>query len=251
MLRRRPALAKTVGSRDCAQMPTCECSNDLRALARVPRARILRNPSVVSAWLSATSPEVRFAAAERLTDIGVWPVPAALEALQRERNQTVRLQLIEAAARASDRNTRRCLWKAAASARGDLERAVAADALSVQAVRGDVRRLRRLERLETRQRVRVSLAFARYCAGDRSALTVLTDGLRSRSYVVRCAVASMLSDVSTGEHGSAVRRALEEQLGRERTIAAKSAIEKAIVSLDARARSKPARRRSVVSLADA
>lgn len=224
-------------------------SKDLADLALVSRAELLRKPEILTRWLSASSPEVRFAAAERLTDLQVWPMPTAHRALVGETHPLVRLQLIEAAGAASGTATRRWLWSIAAISRSPLERAVAVEALAETSARKDIPRLRALEAKEVRERVLVSLAFARFRAGDASALPFLVRSLRSRSYLTRCAAASILGDETRAIDISLVVPAIQRQLKKEPTVAARSSLERALAGIEARLATKRHRKLKKVEVA--
>jgi HEAT repeat protein len=91
--------------------------------------------------------------------------------------------------------------------------------------------LKVLRETERSYRVRSSINFALFIAGDDASLSGMLDGLRSQDYIVRCSIANQLWSYRPQRYRSEILKALRAALDREWAIAPRGDLELAITEL--------------------
>lgn len=183
--------------------------------------------------------EVRYEAAHALGRVlaGSGKAPAGLLRAIGDRDELVRVAASEAAGDIGDTRALPQLRRRL-SDRSPLVRSWAASALGWLGSQDVYGALRRASRRDRSSRARVGIYEALFRLGDHSSLERLLALLRSKQYVVRCAVANTVAELPLSrESKDEVRRALREALAAEQTVAATSSLESALRRLRTRSRS--------------
>jgi len=162
---------------------------------------------------------------QRLRNKGKAPVD--LTRRLADRDELVRVEVIEALEEVGDPKTLRALRRAAHD-RSPLVRSYVGPAIAALGGRREAGRLERLAAREKSAIARVGYYAALYEVGRNDAVMELVALLRNRDYRVRCAAANTLSGLANRRNASDINRALRAALRHESTVAATSSLRSSI-----------------------
>jgi HEAT repeat protein len=189
---------------------------------------VRRNIDEVTSQVQSHWPEVRLVAIEALIRSGAG-VSVLRAALQDERNDVVLASICEGLLLLEDKQSAPKLKELARRHSSPLVRQHAAWAVGWLMGRQSVSFLRRLQRTERSRRVRATITASLVKNGDHEELRSLLHMLGSRDYLVRTSVANFFGhNINVTQNADVIAEHLQKALDRETTVAAGSALRKAI-----------------------
>lgn len=162
---------------------------------------------------------------QRLRNNGKAPIE--LTRRLADRDELVRVEVIEALGEIGDPKTLRALRRVVRD-RSPLVRSYVGPAMAALGGRREAARLQRLAAREKSAIARVGYYAALHEVGRDDAVMKLVALLRDRDYRVRCAAANTLSGLANRRNASHISKALREALQHEATIAAASSFRSGI-----------------------